>query len=263
MNLINKLQADLGVSSQWLKRAIARGPYTYKVYSIDKKSGGTREIAQPARETKALQYWALSNVLHELPVHAKAMAYRKGKSIRDNAEIHLHSRYLAKFDFTNFFPSITGTDIKKHLLACGFKHLAPEELDALVRIVCRRKPGQPDYHLSIGAPSSPLLSNSVMFEFDRSIDSYCIDNGIDYSRYADDLTFSTSTRGALSDLPQLLEQTLSSLEYPRVTLNHAKTIFLSKRYQRRVTGIVLSSQTNCRLDAIGNETLVPPSIGSL
>ena len=62
-----------------------------------------------------------------------------------------------------------------------------------------------------------------------------------YSRYADDLTFSTNRRGVLRQIEVSISGVVRKLRYPRLEINHHKTIHTSKKHHRRVTGIVLSS----------------------
>jgi len=99
-----------------------------------------------------------------------------------------------------------------------------------------------DLVLSIGAPSSPFISNTLMYDFDVLVNNECEKRGITYTRYADDLAFSTSTPNLLSDIYQVILNAANSMQYPRLTINHDKTIYTSKKHHRSVTGIVLSSE---------------------
>lgn len=101
------LQSSLGISDYLLNRLIQRAPHSYKVYTIAKRSGGLRTIAQPAKETKFIQRWLIENVFSQLPVHECASAYKVGASIKKNADAHKSNSYVIKLDFKDFFPSIT------------------------------------------------------------------------------------------------------------------------------------------------------------
>ena len=105
--LVEMLVRELRVGEREVLQLIATAPERYKVYSIPKRSGGRREIAQPARELKVAQRAIMRNYLSSLPVHDAAFAYVAGKSIKDNAEIHSKNGSILKYDFENFFPSIT------------------------------------------------------------------------------------------------------------------------------------------------------------
>ena len=114
LTLRQRMMQELFVSDIQLNRLIRRAPHTYKVYTIPKRTGGRRVIAQPARETKYLQRWLISNIFCDLPVHESATAYKLGASIKKNAEKHARNSYLTKFDFKDFFTSIKETDLKNH-----------------------------------------------------------------------------------------------------------------------------------------------------
>lgn len=240
-SLIQKIQEATGLSEAQVQRLIVRSPHTYKVYTIPKKSGGTRTIAQPAKETKFLQRWLIKNLFQTLPIHEAATAYKTSSSIKKNVDAHKSNSYISKFDFENFFPSIRESDLIKHLAEHLSVQLSEDEIQDVARLCCIRSKGTNDRRLSIGAPSSPLLSNSVMYGFDVKINSWCKKNDFVYTRYADDLTFSTNIKGRASDLDAEVLKVLGDLAYPKIRINKKKTIHLSKKYQRRVTGLIINN----------------------
>lgn len=245
--LLDKLLSDLALSMDQFLRIAVRAPRTYKKFTIAKKNGQRRNIAQPARETKYVQNWLINNLFSRLPVHGCATAYVKGASIKNNAAAHAGMPYVVKLDFKNFFPSITVGDIETHLSRCC-ADLSGYELKCFSMLSCFVDEDR--YCLSVGSPASPVLSNSILFQFDTLVHEWAVSNGFIYTRYADDLTFSTSVRGASSlVLPKVLSL-LEGLEYPRITLNDKKTIHLSKKCSRRVTGLVI---TNDGKVSIGRE----------
>jgi len=201
--------------------------------------GGVRTISQPARATKHLQYWLMNNVFNKLNIHCAAAAYREGCSIKKNAQYHVNNTYIAKFDFRSFFPSIKGADIKAHLIRYLGDKLTENDLNDIVRISCIRLSVRSDLSLSIGAPCSPIISNSIMYEFDRRVVDWCSENNIRYTRYADDLIFSTNVQGATSNIEKYIRDIVRNLEYPSLRFNRKKTIQLSKKNRRRVTGLIL------------------------
>ncbi|HFG0985183.1 TPA: reverse transcriptase domain-containing protein, partial [Klebsiella pneumoniae] len=96
--------------------------------------------------------------------------------------------------------------------------------------------------LSVGAPSSPLISNVIMYLFDDSFTNFCQQREITYSRYADDLTFSTHHKNALFDLPNEVRHFLNKEYQNRITLNERKTVFTSRAHNRHITGVTLTTQ---------------------
>lgn len=95
--------------------------------------------------------------------------------------------------------------------------------------------------LSIGAPSSPFISNATMFFFDSFLYEECEKLGIVYSRYADDLTFSTNNKNILRTVPVLVRKGLEINELKTIKINAAKTVFSSKKFNRHVTGVTLNN----------------------
>lgn len=239
--IIRALQAATGLGEVQILRLIVRSPHTYKVYTIPKKTGGERVIAQPAKETKYLQRWLITNLFSALPIHDSATAYKVDASIKKNAAAHIENPYLSKFDFRNFFPSIGESDLIAHFTKHLGTRLCEVDIQHVARLCSFIAKGSKVRSLSVGAPSSPLLSNSIMYEFDTMISAWCRKNGLAYTRYADDLTFSTKTKGIASEIEAMICEVTSSLAYPKLALNRKKTVHLSKKYQRRVTGIIINN----------------------
>lgn len=235
------LQEAFGLNEAQVKRLMARSPHTYKIYTIPKKSGGVRTIAQPAKETKYIQHWLMQTVFSKLPVHECAAAYKTGASIKANAQAHAHNPYISKFDFEMFFASIKEADLKGHLTRWLGSDLSARDIGKIARLACLSPKDGTGLCLSIGAPSSPVLSNSVMYEFDVKISEWCQSQGMIYTRYADDLTFSTDRKEIAAQLEPMIQKTLQGLEYPKLRINAKKTIHLSKKNQRRITGIVINN----------------------
>jgi RNA-directed DNA polymerase len=166
------------------------------------------------------------------------MAYRKQTSIFDNASIHTDSKYLLRMDFQNFFPSIVGSDLQAYIGArvSLFEAWTPFDIEVFCLIVLRRS------HLTIGAPTSPTLSNILCFDMDSQLSDICAKHGVSYTRYADDLFFSTSQQNVLKTVEAEVEAVVSALTLPaNLKINPDKTRHSSKRRARRVTGIVLGS----------------------
>jgi len=239
--LIHRIISDLLIPEELLGRLIKRAPHTYKVYTIPKKSKGKRTIAQPARETKYIQHWLINNIFKLLPIHEAATAYTKGSSIKNNALKHVSNEYISKFDFKDFFTSIKENHLEKHIVKHLGDSLDKGDIDVVLRLCCIKPKGNGSLCLSVGAPSSPLLSNSIMYEFDTLVTNWCHKNKFIYTRYADDLTFSTNEKNACKNIEPVLRKIIKKLEYPALRFNLKKTIHLSKKNQRRVTGLILTN----------------------
>ena len=250
--LLERLSVEFTLPMDDLIYLVKSAPYRYKVYEIAKKTPGKkRTIAQPARVLKPLQYWVMENVLSKFPIHPAATAYRKGKNIADNAMPHVSNRFLCKMDFRSFFPSIKSTDFERFLSTGPFGGAwTVEEVGYLSRILFWRRERGGELRLSIGAPSSPLISNILLYRFDVAVTHLCSSHGVAYTRYADDLTFSTNERGVLERIEREIPRICTRLESPRLFLNRSKTVRASKKGARKVTGLIL---TNDALVSVGRE----------
>ncbi|WP_081908787.1 retron St85 family RNA-directed DNA polymerase [Ferriphaselus sp. R-1] len=241
MGLIERIQQDFTLTRREVQLLLLTAASRYKLHYIEKRHGrGRRLIAQPTAEIKILQKWAVANYVNLLPIHNAATAYRPGRSIKDHAVAHAGNRYLLKLDFENFFPSITGNNFFDHLKS--YLEVSDEDANLLVRLLFRYELVSRNYVLSIGAPSSPAVSNTIMFKFDTALAEYCDANQIAYTRYADDLALSTNTPKVLNDAYNFVRQLCRETQYPRVSLNEKKTVFVSNKFRRELTGLVLSNE---------------------
>ena len=239
LSILEILLSESGLPRLDLLKIIATAPSRYKVFNIPKRSGGVREIAQPARELKLLQRILVDAVLFNFPVHENAQAYRSGRSILSNATPHAGRMPILKMDFTEFFPRIRSED----WLAFGREQssLSEEDLRISSNLLFRRRKGESVLRLSIGAPSSPHLSNLLMIKFDEAVSREAAKRNVSYSRYADDLTFSNQRIGFLKDMIDVVKRASRAVPYPHLEVNNDKTVFVTAASNRTVTGLVLAN----------------------
>ena len=240
MNIFEHIQSDFSLSERDVRVLLFTAAYRYKLHYIEKRHGrGRRLISQPTAEIKLLQRWAVEKYVTQLPIHKAATAYRAGISIKDHASIHAGNRYLLKLDFQDFFPSILGKHFLMHLKSHA--SIADDDANLLMRLLFRLDRETQKYVLSIGAPSSPAVSNTIMYDFDKTLTNYCKKNDIVYSRYADDLALSSSKPKSLDDAFLFVKQLCRDAPYPHLQLNDAKTVFTSKKHRRQLTGLILAN----------------------
>lgn len=238
--LIPVLASETGLNSYDIHRIVSSAPSRYKTYLIEKRDGDYRSISQPAREVKILQRILVDKVLSTLPVHPAATAYRRAMSIRDNAAAHTKNGPILKFDFKDFFPSLTEYDWKIYCTTHAVFE-DKEDVDLSVRILFRRSPYLSGLRLAIGAPSSPLLSNILLNDFDEKVTRAVAADQVTYTRYADDLTFSARRTGYLTRVDKALRSIIREMRSPSLRINEAKTVSATKKYKRFVTGLVLTN----------------------
>jgi RNA-directed DNA polymerase len=246
MNLIQLIQEDLPLTDFEIRILLLTAPSRYKLHEIDKRNNrGKRLIAQPTAEIKTLQRWAINKFAGLLPVHVAATAYRQGSSIKKHASMHASSMYLLKMDFKDFFPTIKASDFIKH--ATTYIDLEPVDIKHLANLFFRRDKKTNDLILSIGAPSSPIISNTIMFKFDEIVADYCNIRNINYSRYADDIAISSNQPKVLDDAFNYINKLCKTISYPDLIINQEKTVFTSKKFHRQLTGLVLSNDGKASL----------------
>lgn len=240
MNVLKLISDQFPLSPFEISNLIKTAPSRYKVHEIDKRNGrGKRTIAQPTAEIKMLQRLLMVAAIPDLPIHEAAKAYRKDYSTVDHALPHAKKHYLLKLDFKNFFPSIKASDFVKHLRS--HTKLSQEDIRLLARVFFWRPSGQRSLILSIGAPSSPYISNTLLFEFDRRLGEFCEENEIVYTRYADDLALSTDRPDILKTAHRYVQEICADTKHPKLELNEEKTVYTSKKHHRELTGLTLSN----------------------
>lgn len=249
MNLVKQLARHLGKSEYEISLFLVDAPNKYRVYKIPKRTYGHRVIAQPSKELKKYQRAFLD--IYPFPVHNAAMAYCEGKSIKDNAQAHVQNDYLLKTDLENFFNSITPTIFWNCIESCSldtpiFTTHEKKLVESLL-FWCPSKTKNGKLVLSVGAPTSPTISNFCLYAFDHYLSTICNFQNITYTRYADDLTFSTKKKDILYTVIPSLQDLLVKLFSQSIRLNHSKTVFSSRAHNRHVTGVTLNNDRRLSL----------------
>lgn len=242
INIVSHCAADIGIPADVVRRIAAGAPKMYKRFSIPKRGGrGFRFVAQPAREVKALQRSLVKFLSSHLEIHSAATAYVKGASVAGNARAHRGAHFMLKLDFENFFESISLADVKSMLLRCFGDNASEAEIDLISRsLTWRNQSG--GVSLCIGAPSSPFVSNAIMFDFDSAVSSLCQERGAIYTRYSDDMTISAESRCTLLEIEENIHVIVRNSAAPSLRLNEAKRVLVGRASKMRVTGAYLSTQ---------------------
>lgn len=245
--LIERLCKQTGLTRSQIDRYAETASKRYKTYPIDKRDGTERLISQPSREIKAIQRWLIRVVFRAFPVHQAATAYSKGSSIRANANRHVESNFTLRVDFEDFFPSFSSGDVQKFLRAMNDEAglgLSDDDILFSTRIVSRFDA------LTIGAPSSPILTNTMMFAFDEQLALWSAERNVVYTRYADDIFLSSRGPDSLADAMKAVLVFSKDHAFGNLRINNDKTVFLTRRARRSVTGLVITPD---RKISIGRE----------
>lgn len=240
------LLAHLGMSAPELNKIWWFRRRMYRQFEIGKANGKSRIITAPDRRLKFLQR-QIAPLLDQLyrargPVHG----FVAGKSVKTNALAHLRRRFVLNIDLKDFFPSITENRVIGVLEAIGID----ERVATIVARLCCNNAQLPQ-----GAPTSPVLSNMICFRLDRQLRAFAKSARCIYTRYADDITFSShQPMTALFDgtvppsgrfPPELLAPALSSIFAANgFTINKNKTHYADRHSRRMVTGLKVNELLN-------------------
>ncbi len=240
INISNYIGYPIEICLEFSEKA----PKTYRKYLIPKKNGGSRIIHHPSKHTKSLQYALIETFLINFPLHRCAFAYRRNwkTPLLQNAEKHKNYKYSIKIDFENFFNSISCDDLFP-VVKKKYPDISNDDLKFLEKcLFIKLKTGK--MGLAVGAPSSPLISNIVMFDFDTDIlkIAFSINENSVYTRYADDIVFSSNTKGDCSKFYSELSTYINSITNPKLKINKDKTVFSSKGKRRVITGIFITPE---------------------
>ncbi|MDJ0742704.1 MAG: reverse transcriptase domain-containing protein [Xenococcaceae cyanobacterium MO_167.B27] len=157
----------------------------YTEFKIPKKSGGYRHILQPITSLKIIQQ-KLNQVLKAVyEPKPSTHGFTVGRSIVTNAQAHLRQRYLLNIDLKDFFPSINFGRVRGLFMAKPYN--CTEEVATILAQICCY-----DNQLPQGSPTSPIISNMICSKLDSQLQRLAKKHQCIYTRYADDITFSTS-----------------------------------------------------------------------
>lgn len=229
MKDLDKLILEVGLSRSVIENYITFADKHYNTYYLPKKSGGKRTIDCPGANLKTIQRWILKNHLNKLEVNKRASGFVEKRGIKRNAMFHINKRYLLTIDILNFFPSISQKQVFKTL----DEQLSDRDFAIKISKICTFKRRLPQ-----GAPTSPVLSNLVFKKIDDEIMKYCNSELITYSRYADDMTFSSDNKHSL----QFAYRFVNDLLYKEgFNINTKKTRYLSGKGNMSVTGVSINN----------------------
>lgn len=230
----------------------------YINFTVPKKSGGLRRLSCPHAKLASAQLWILANILSRVPIHDAAHGFVVNHSVVTNASQHVNSSVLINTDLKDFFPSITFVRVKGLFQRLGYSPAVATIL-ALLCTECPRTTMQlagTIYHaasgpraLPQGACTSPALSNLIATKLDRRMAAMAAKLGWRYSRYADDLTWSTTNEPSPS-IGYVLARIRHIAQDEGFELNHDKTRIRRRSQRQTVTGVVVNDQLNVPRETI-------------
>lgn len=226
---LSSLETDLGIPAKTLYAVSNSLSRHYRTVAIPKRDGTERLLSVPDPLLKHIQQ-QIANVLLRLePVSPHATAYRPGSSIVGNAQPHTEKKLLLKLDILHFFDSVLYSDVKRRAFP---ESRYSEQNRILLTMLCYYRDSLPQ-----GAPTSPAISNIILYPFDCAVGEWCRERRIDYTRYSDDMTFSGSF-----DPAEVTAFVGNELRRYGFFLNHKKTVTADRAQRQLVTGIVVNKE---------------------
>ncbi len=244
----NQLADYIGVPRKTLSYIlfIKKTENLYESFDIPKKSGGLRHINAPKEELKQIQK-KLANIFYkyeekiaaENKINKKiSHAFEKEKSFITNAKIHRNKRFVINVDLRNFFDSFHFGRIRGYFIKNKNYELSEEVATTIAQIVCYKGT------LPQGAPSSPIITNMICNIFDMRLLNLSRKYKMNYTRYADDLTFSTNDKNFLAKKRDFFDDLLKEINQAGFNINSKKTRIQYKDSHQEVTGIVVNKKLN-------------------
>lgn len=193
----------------------------YYTYQKKKSNGKFRTIAPSFKELKDIQNRILSRIFSHVTLPYYVLGGLKNRSGVMNAKFHSGQKFHLQTDLSSFFDFVTHDEIYSALIALNFS----ADVSKIITTLTTYKG-----HLPQGAPTSPFLANLVGLAIDKLYIDYCKDNRIIYTRFIDDLTFSSN-----KDFKEDVQLILDAINEKGYVYNHKKTHY--KLGSIQVTGV--------------------------
>lgn len=222
----------------------------YRKFYMPKKSGGRRLISAPMPRLKKLQHWILSNILNRAALHKAAHGFIENRSIVTNAAPHVAKYLVLNMDVKDFFPSVHFKRVKGLLQQLGYS----EKIATILALLCTEAVTDEvtvdgknyfvqkgERVLPQGAPTSPAITNILCYSLDNRLQGLANKLNCNYTRYADDITFSG---GEEINAQQLVWRIKRILQDEGFTVHPDKIRIMRRGTRQEVTGVVVNQQLN-------------------
>ena len=226
---LTSIEQDLGFSARTLYGLSNNLEKHYHNVYIPKSDGTKRKLSVPDLILKRVQKSIADNILTQYPISNYAKAYKVGSSVQRNALPHVGKKKILKLDIEGFFDNILYSRVKDVVFR---EDKFSEPIRILLTMLCYYKESLPQ-----GAPTSPAITNIIMFDFDEKIGKFCEENNISYTRYCDDMTFSGNF-----DEKAVISVVKDELQKLGLFLKNRKTAVIPNTKRQTVTGIVVNEK---------------------
>jgi RNA-directed DNA polymerase len=220
----------------------------YHRYQIPKKTGGMRAISAPKRALAEAQEKVLKRILGKIEPEPQAHGFVPNRSIVTNATPHAGRKVVINLDLKDFFPTVTFRRVKGLFRSLGYSEHVATVLGLLCTEPTRAKAeldgkvfhvALGDRFLPQGACTSPAITNLLCRRLDKRLSGLATKAGFLYTRYADDLTFSSSETDEVGRLLRAVRAVIGSEGFTE----HAKKTRVMRRGRRQeVTGLTVNTR---------------------
>lgn len=220
----------------------------YARFRISKKTGGDRLISAPLPRLKRAQHWVLRNICDRLSFHEAAHGFRQDRSIVSGARPHVGAAVVVNVDLEDFFPSVGYPRVRGMFRSLGYS----ESVATLLALLCTEPAidaveldgdtwyvGSGERRLPQGAPTSPAITNRICRRMDHRLTVAAKKLGFVYTRYADDLSF--SSQGG-DNVGALLRQIAHIATEEGFAVHPGKTRVFRRGRRQEVTGLVVNDK---------------------
>lgn len=228
---LDSLEQDLGFPARTLYGLSNNIEGHYHNVFIPKRDGSKRKLSVPDFILKKVQKSIADNILIQYPISRYAKAYKPGSSVQRNASLHVGKKKILKLDIEGFFDNIMYSQVKNIVF---YKEKFAEPIQILLTMLCYYKESLPQ-----GAPTSPAITNIIMYDFDERVGTFCKNKSISYTRYCDDMTFSGDF-----DEKEVIGFVGDELYKLGLHLKNRKTAVIPASKRQTVTGIVVNEKIN-------------------
>lgn len=232
---LSSIEKDLGFSAKTLYGLSNSLEKHYHTVYLPKSDGSKRKLSVPDLILKPVQKSIADNILIQYPISKYAKAYKPGSSIQKNARPHVGKKKILKLDIEGFFDHILYSRVKDTVF---YEEKYSESIRILLTMLCYYNDSLPQ-----GAPTSPAITNIIMYDFDETVGDFCIKKKIAYTRYCDDMTFS-----GCFDEREIISFVKGELRKLGLFLKNRKTAVISASKRQVVTGIVVNEKMNVTKD---------------
>lgn len=241
------LAAFLGIEYKELTYVLysRRVENLYQSFEIPKKNGEIRCINAPQEPLKHVQRLLAKRLMavqeeNYLKSNAIVHGFTRKRGIITNGKSHRNKRFVLNIDLEDFFDSFHFGRVKGYFQKNQFFMLPEEVAACIANIACYNG------KLPQGAPSSPVITNLICAILDRRLAAIAKKFRLTYTRYADDLTFSTNSKVFLEKKDELLSEIYAVIEKSGFKVNHYKTRISYRDSRQEVTGLVVNNKISVK-----------------